>query len=247
MRNRATILGIICASTVFIAGQSYASFITNPVSVGSITINTSGLMPTEPPILGTTKISANADTELYQHSAEKNIGAKRQLNVISRAGWNARILVRFDLGLLPPGVTVQSCTLNMYLSEASNTGNRNHGAFRIVQHATDWGEGDHLFSTAALGESSWRWYAKSNEWDELGGDSASQATAIIPVGTANRVWKQWNLTPDCVTGDMLSWVIKDMQEDNPNYTIRTEYQSRESFYEDQQPYLEVTYQRSISS
>lgn len=238
--NRAAIVGILSASCIFVGGQVYADFTSNSASVGSVTISTSSGTPGEP-IISTVQLSANADTELYQHSPEKNSGSKRQINVISRAGWNARILTRFDLGEIPPGATIQSCQLHLFLSEASNLGSRQYGIFRIEQHANDWGEGNHLFSTSTPGESSWLWFARSQEWDLLGGDIADQPTAATETGSVNQIWNTWDLTPDCKNGGTQSWALKDMHEDNLNYTVRSEYQSRESYYADQQPYLSVTF------
>ena len=239
--SRAAIVGILLASSVFIGGQTYATFISQPITVGSITITTASALPDTPPVQNTLRLAAQADTELYQHSPEKNAGRKRQINVISRADWNARILIRYDLSVLPVDATIQSCTLHMYLSEASNFGSREHGIFHIAQHAADWSEGDHLFSTSSPGESSWLWYSRSKEWDEFGGDAAQEPTAVTATGTSNQVWKEWDLTPDCQSGGIQSWLLRDIQEDNPHYTIRTEYQTRESYYEDQQPYLAVSY------
>lgn len=221
-------------------GRINAEFKSNYSTIQSITISTNQSEPTD--IFFTTfKLTADADTELYQYNLEKNLGKKRQLNVISRADWNARILVRFDLSTLPTDAVVQSCQLNMFMSEASNFGSREHGAFGLTNHSNDWGEGNHLFSTSSPGDSSWNWFSRSQEWTEIGGDIADQPTAIVKTGTANQVWNIWDLTSDCVKKGKLSWILKDMNEDNPSYTMRTEYQSRESYYENQQPYLKVVF------
>lgn len=238
--NRATVVGILSASIIFIGGQVYANFTSSIATVGSVTIGTSGDTSNQP-IITTAQIPASADTELYQYSPEKNLGSRRQLNVTSRASWNSRILVRYDIGMIPSNANIQSCQLHMYLSEVSNFGSRSHGVFHLIQHSNDWGEGEHLFSTSSPGESSWLWFSRSQEWNQIGGDIANKPTAVTDTGNVNNVWNTWDLTPDCKIGGVQSWMVQDIQEDNPGYTIRTEYQSRESFYKNEQPFLKVTY------
>ncbi len=240
MRPDTAWLSAVIAGLVLVAGVSSASFTSNGVRVAPVSLSVGTATPSDP-VAATLNLTADADTELYQHSPDKNAGTLRQLNVISRQGWNARLLIRFDLAAVPDGATVTACTLNLFLTEPASQGSRQHGAFLLTAHG-DWIEGTRRFSTAQDGASSWRWYARPELWDAAGGDMAATPTAVAETGTAKRVWRSWDVTPDCQPGQAISWVIRDLAEDNPFYTVRTEYQSRESFYPDEQPFLTVIYE-----
>ena len=242
MPGKAFGVGIVCAGIALTASQALAEFASAPVRVGRMTIAVGQAAQPSPPA-ETRRVDPEADTELYQHSPAKNLGSNRRLDVISRAGWNARALLRFNLAGTVPGSTITACTLHLFLSEPASTGSRTHGVFRLTDHADTWVEGEHGFSATSPTGSSWLWYARPNSWDTLGGDMAAAPTATAMTGTTKRVWLSWDLTPDCQAGSStLSWVVRDMAENNPDYPARAEYQSRESFDGDTRPYVLVTYQ-----
>ena len=103
--------------------------------------------------------SAAADTSLSASEPGANFGA---LDVLRTAGSpGATILIRFELGIVPADVAVQSLTLAVSTSGAA----QDPSSVRIYRVFEDWTEGD---ESGAPGEASWELRAPGIAWTRAG-------------------------------------------------------------------------------
>lgn len=103
--------------------------------------------------------SAAADTTLSASEPGANFGA---LDVLRTAGSpGATILIRFELGIVPADVAVQSLTLAVSTSGAA----QDPSSVRIYRVFEDWTEGD---ESGAPGEASWELRAPGIAWTRAG-------------------------------------------------------------------------------
>lgn len=180
-----------------------------------------------------------ADTELDEQNPEDNYGDTASLKVRSKStNKDSHALFRFDLSVLPPLATIDSCNLKAYMNDAPAI-SRTHDVHLVTNHVSDWGEGSRNGGAAHDGESSWTWYAKPNFWSAAGGDYNPTATNTIPTGTTTG-WKTWDVKSDCLSRIVYSWIIKDSSEESPT-KYETEYKTKEQSGTDKDPYLEVTF------
>lgn len=241
MFDRATIAGILAASVVFVGGNAAALFISNPVHLQGMTISVGGIVPPPPPpVAPQVRLFALADNELKQRNPQQNFGGHDEANVTSKVGRDTRLLVRFDLASLPPGSTVSSCSLGLYMNEAPSFESRQHGAFRLIANETAWGEGTQSSGNAPAGTSSWQWFSRPNAWTTPGGDLALAPTATIATGLVDEVWQNWDLSPDCTGLGLRSWGIRDLAEGSA-MDRTAEYETSESDSYSLRPYLGLNF------
>ncbi|MEK7184287.1 MAG: lamin tail domain-containing protein [Patescibacteria group bacterium] len=242
MLNRPTLAGILCASLVFVGSNAAALFISNTVTLQSTTITVGSITPPPPPPSGTPQVRlfALADNELQQKNPQKNLGTHDEANVTSKVGRNTHLIARFDLAALPPGSTLTSCQLGLYMNQAPSFESRQHGAFRLSTNETTWNEGLQMNSTALPTESSWQWFARPSAWTTAGGDMALLPTATIQTGLIDGVWQAWDVSSDCSAQALRSWGIRDLAS-NSALDRTAEYETRESDSYDKRPYLGVDF------
>lgn len=238
--SRATFAGILAASIVFVAGNAAALFISNTASLRGMTITVGSIVPPPPPTPPQVRLFALADTELKQRSPQQNFGGHDEANVTSKVGRDTRLLLRFDLAALPPGSTISSCQLGLYMNEAPSFESRQHGAFRLTANETTWGEGTQSSGTAPAGTSSWQWFSRPGAWTTAGGDLALTPTATVQTGLTDNVWQQWELTPDCTGLGLRSWGIRDLVEGSA-LDRTAEYETSESDGYRLRPYLGINF------
>lgn len=235
--KNATLFGVFCACLVFSAGSAYALFISNTVTIIGASMTTAGTLSPTSPIV---RLFAVADNEFKEEDPQDNFGTDKDADVTSKENENTRLGVRFDLGALPADITINSCRLNLFMTDAPAFNSRQYGAYRLVDHEAEWGEGVGDGDEALNGESSWQWFARSGQWGQAGSDIASTPTDIINTGTKDSLWQTWNLTPDCDLPNQRSWTIKDLAE-NETRSADAEFETKESNHLDRRPYLAVDF------
>lgn len=239
IRSRGILVGLCCAILVAGAGEVFATFLANSVSLGGISITTAGL----PPVLQrfSVRLLAQADTELDESDPIENKGTDSSLEVSSRADENHRALFRFDLAALPDGSIVDNCSLNLWLSEESNS-SRTHEVYRLAGYEADWGEGTQSAGTAHEGASSWLWSANPSAWTTPGGDLAALPVASVAIGEIEDLWRSWDVSSDCGDRDVRSWLVRDRDEDETSTDgLGAEYASRETSGTLYDPYLALEF------
>lgn len=103
--------------------------------------------------------TAAADTYLLASEPGGNFGAAEVLRTAGSPG--ATILLRFDLGIVPADVAVQSLTLSVSTSGAA----QDPSSVRIYRVFEDWTEGE---ESGAPGEASWDLRSPGLAWQRAG-------------------------------------------------------------------------------
>jgi spore coat protein A len=119
-----------------------------------------------------------------------------------------RALVKFDLTAIPPGSTINSVTMTVYMNR-SRAGNRPATLHRV---SADWGEGPSSFpgnggagSMSEPGDATWRHrFYDTSFWTTLGGDFASTPSATTTIGSGIGSYS-WTSTAS-LTADVQQWV-----------------------------------------
>jgi CSLREA domain-containing protein len=161
---------------------------------------------------GTVTLGANADTWVLQSSATSNYGSDSAIKVDTKAGANARVLVRFGLPAIPSGCRVVAAKLRMYAG-SYKTG-------RTLQAAA---------LTAAWNESSVTW---SNQ-PASGGPAATVAS-----GSGYREWEVGPHVSGMYASGNNGFVIRDASEDGQG--VEQAFNSREKGT-DNPPQLVLTF------
>jgi hypothetical protein len=110
----------------------------------------------------TISLDPTADTFVTQQYPAANYCKQNDMRIGGRwadvVTYYQRALLTFDLASIPQGATIQSASLQLYLSAYSLTGTYNIGAYRIAQEWADCGVTwnnqpnlDDLYSTTAVG------------------------------------------------------------------------------------------------
>jgi large repetitive protein len=162
-----------------------------------------------PPDCGTQSVGANADAWVEQGGPSSNKGTDSGLKVTSKAAANTRALVRFPLPTVPAGCVLDSATLRMYASSASDG-----RTLRAIRLAGSWAE-------------------DGVTWNN---QPATTGTAATLVSGANPGHREWNVTPQITAMDAGSnngFLIRDATEDNGG--SEHQFNSREKA--DNQPQL----------
>ncbi|MEM3712798.1 MAG: DNRLRE domain-containing protein, partial [Thermoproteota archaeon] len=87
--------------------------------------------------LVTRVFSPSHDAVVYEGDPEQNFGSHAEIGVNYRVGFRDRSFIMFDLNALPPGSTIVSATLNLYMYDAPNS-SRTIACHEVVEDS--WGE-----------------------------------------------------------------------------------------------------------
>src|SRR3989344_3934555 len=114
-----------------------------------------------------------------------------------------KILVHFDISLIPFGATISSATLSLYIS--SNTGNGGRNTVNLYRLNRDWIET----------QATWNAYATGNSWTTAGiGSGADMSTVVDSVPTVGyspaNIWANF---------DVISLVQGWVNGTNQNYGV----------------------------
>jgi hypothetical protein len=193
-----------------------------------------------------------ADNTLIQDAAGA-LSAGASYNVYSgRVGSNGsgtfrRALIRFDVSAIPPGSTVTSVQLRMYMSQGQG-GTRSHSLHRM---SASWGEaGSFSFggagAPAQAGDATWihrSW--PGTPWATPGGDFVAAASATQSV--SGIAWYTWGST-GALVADVQSWVSDPTQNfgwmlrgDESQERTSKRFDSRQSSNPSTKPQLIVTF------
>lgn len=184
-------------------------------------------------------VNADRDNTLYvDFAGELSNGAGPNLFVgRNTAGEVRRALVRFNLDAVPPGSTINSVTLKLYMSR-TRAGNEFVSVHRVT---ADWGEagsvadgGGGQGGAAETGDATWqhRFY-NTTYWAVPGGDYAVSASATTTVGAtlSYYTWTSPQLAADVANwinnpGTNFGWIVIGNESTN---TTAKRFESRESF------------------
>jgi len=200
----------------------------------------------------TVTLNPVADNTLIEDAAGA-YSAGASYNVFSgRVGSNGgttfrRALIRFDLSAIPPGSTVTSVQLRMYMSQGQG-GTRSHALHRM---SASWGEaGSFSFggagAPAQTGDATWihrSW--PGTPWATPGGDFVSAPSATQNV--SGIAWYTWGST-GALVADVQSWVSDPAQNfgwmlrgDESQERTAKRFDSRQSSNPNTKPQLIVTF------
>jgi spore coat protein A len=214
-------------------------------------------------ILGCTAGTARADTQTFAAFADNTLYAE-DVNQSNGAGQGIfagrtnvgevrRGLIRFDIGSIPPGSTVTSATLTLYMSRTSG------GSASVALHrlTNTWGEGyseapggEGAGGAATAGDATWLFrFFDTVLWNTPGGDYVPTASASITVGGIG----SYNWTGAGLIADVQAWVnnpganhgwILVGNETGTRTTKR--FESRQSDTPSLAPRLSITYTPSAT-
>lgn len=148
------------------------------------------------------------DNTIYAESGTKSNGAGEFIFVgRNGSGGVRRGLLRFDLGVIPPGSVISNATLSMHVSR-TQVGAQLVSLHRVLQ---GWGEGtsDASGSEAAgadttPNDATWVYrHFNSQQWDTPGGSIISDATDSVVVDEADTSY-EW--AGSGIAGDVSLWV-----------------------------------------
>ena len=163
-----------------------------------------------------------------------------------------RALLRFDVaGNLPPDARIESATLTVYVSNASNTIPRTFTLHRVL---SDWGEGTSSTTSgsgapATEGDATWlHTFSPGTPWASAGGDfepTASASQSIAGIGSYS-----WSATG--MATDVQSWLDDPaanfgwlIQSDEVTLNTARRFDSRENTVSANRPSLAITFTRTV--
>nr|MCW1968755.1 DNRLRE domain-containing protein [Anaerolineae bacterium] len=124
-----------------------------------------------------------SDTNLYNWSVNSNNGSNSSLSTSSNKG--EKSLIRFDLASIPASSTVQSATLQLFLSHSDATAGTR--ASELHKLNVDWLE---MQATHSLRKTGVAW---SGNGPQPNSDYVTSAAAVAHTGSKD-VWVTWNVT-----------------------------------------------------
>lgn len=204
----------------------------------------------------TLTLEPEADATIYEDFfGDTGNGSGEYLHVGRDAGGGIkRTLIRFDLGTLPPGATIEEVTLTMFCSRTQAS------TFPIEIHrlTNDWTEGpsnplgnEGAPAPAETGDVNWiyRSYLPDNsgpQWDTWGSDFLAAVIASTPVGGSGQFY-QWSgagLVADVQawndgTANNDGWVL--IGTENVGTRTSKRFDSRTNPIVNQRPSLSITF------
>ncbi len=155
---------------------------------------------------------ASADTFIVNSSPNNNGGAQPWIDAGADGGLRVRrALIKFNLGGLPPGATINSAELRMLVTRTPL--GAAGGMINIHRLNVNWGEGAQSGTSggaAAAGEATWnaRLFGSQN-WSSPGAAADAQPTASAAADVAAGGWLTWN-SPDTLA-DVQFWLANPAQ------------------------------------
>lgn len=154
-----------------------------------------------------------------------------------RAHWVSpaadRILVLFDLSLVPAGSHINSATLNLYV-DWMNFGFQYPRDFIAYRLTEDWTETGACWNTRGGGK---------GPWSTHGGTFVSSGASSVAIAYQAAFWQSWDVTTivnDWVQGaPNYGFIVKISDEANDNAGING--YSRENTNQQSIPYLQIDY------
>jgi CSLREA domain-containing protein len=148
----------------------------------------------------TPTVGASADTWLLQSSSSSNYGNDSAIKVDSKAGGNARVLVRFNLPTIPAGCNVMSARLRLYASsyQAGRT-------LQALQVSAPWTESAVTWSNQPM---------------------TTGTAATVASGSGYREWIVTSQVQSMYTGSNHGFVVRDSVEGGSG--IEQAFNSREN-------------------
>lgn len=181
-RTRRRVLACVAGALLVCATAAADTITLNPVADNTLIEDASGTF------------SAGASYNTYSGRTGAN-----------GSGTLRRALFRFDCSAIPPGSTVTSVQLRMYMSQGQS-GTRAHSLHRM---SASWGEsGSFAFggggAPAQAGDATWiHRFSPGTPWSTPGGDFAPTPSATANV--TGIAWYVWGSTPGMVA-DVQEWV-----------------------------------------
>jgi len=180
------------------------------------------------------------DSFISLYNPNYNNSLSDYLMIYALPNWRNRIIIRFDLSVLPVGVNIESTRLYLYQYSHNIEVDRTYDIHRVdhntPNYETDWEEGGGYY-----GGVTWNNYKTGTAWGTSGGNFNSTQTDSITVGIVDNVWVIWNVTPDCDALEQRSWIIKDSDESNSTGYQRRFHSRQYTTDTSLRPYLEITY------
>lgn len=202
----------------------------------------------------TISIEASKDNTLYEQgegATSNGVGAELFTGNIDR-GTNAlrRALIQFDLSEIPAGATIESATLNVFVSKVPPGAGADPSTLHKI--TTDWGEGTSNAGTdggkgtfTTDNDATWiHTFSPGSTWTTAGGDFVADESASTDLGGVGA----YSYSSEGMVADVQAWL--DDAETNFGWMIRgnegvrmtaRKLVSRESGIADRRPTLVVTY------
>ncbi len=194
--------------------------------------------------------TTTADSYIYENEPTANYGGATALQVASyKTGANLRnkhTLVKFDLSSIPAGATIESATLQLYMTAPPDSTDRTYDAHRVT---ADWTEGTGTAASPGTSDVTWDNRTTGTAWTTAGGDFNLTPTASTATGTTPNVWLSWDITADVAawyeaTASNYGILVKDATEDSKTI-YEASFASRESG--SNVPELVVTYVKASTT
>jgi hypothetical protein len=200
----------------------------------------------------TVTLGASKDNTLYQDSlgALSNGSGTTLFAGSTGGGLIRRGLIEFDLSAIPAGSTIDSVTLDLFLTQAQSF--PTNVALHEVQ--AEWGQGTSSGGNRAGGganattnDATWlHTFYNTASWANPGGDFASEISATAVVGAEGAIYR-WESTPALVA-DVQGWVNSSaanhgwlLQGDESQSGTAKAFATREDGTAANRPLLTVTF------
>jgi hypothetical protein len=218
------------------------------------------LLATSTSLAVTVEIGASQDTMTQNDDDRGSNGAGIHF-CVGRTGQPAtrRALMKFNIAAasIPPGSTIDAVTLRLYETEQAGGGTASFGLHRLTN---DWGEGNSNApdgeckgTSAQLNDATWRYrfYDPDDEpgspqWNTLGGDYISTASAStnVPSSNGNKFWSSAQMATDVQMwldnpGTNFGWLLRRASEGGSGNALR--FASRQNGSSSQRPLLTIDY------
>ncbi len=166
------------------------------------------LLGGQPAQAGTTEITLlpAQDNSIFEEGELSNGAGAYLFTGRTLIGARRRALIRFDLGSIPAGATIEAARLELSMSRTIS------GTLTVRLHRLlrGWGEGtvdapgqEGTGAPAQAGDATWTQNRLGGgSWDQLGGDYETMASAAAPVRNLGR----YTWTSDQLIADVQAWL-----------------------------------------
>lgn len=205
---------------------------------------------TAPAVAGTVVLDADRDNTLYESptGALSNGAGDHFFAGVTVMGEIRRGVIRFDVGAIPQGSTIDSVTLTLNMSRTLG----GSSVVRLHRIQRDWGEGNSNAAgeegggaPSAPGDATWiHTFFSGQTWNNAGGDfSAATSAAVTVGGEGTYTWSTNNME-----SDIEQWVANPSQNfgwllraDESQVGVAKRFDSRENPNGGNRPELEIEF------